>query len=407
MDEQSDAAPGTEIGGPLQGYRIIDLTTMISGPFATMMLGDQGAEVIKVEAPERGDHVRAGRHRSGGLAANFLNNNRNKRSIALNLKSAEGRGVLLRLAAGADVFVQNFRPGVVERLGVGEADIRAVRPDIVYVSLSGFGESGPYAAKPVYDPIIQAVSGLASVQGGSDDNPPRLVRTIVPDKVTAVTAAQAITAALLARARSGEGQHVRLSMLDAVVAFLWSSDMGGQTFVDKPASVQRAASFIDLIYSTLDGYISVAAMGDHEWHALTRALERPEWLDDPRFDTPALRDQNINERLSLTQEVLLTRTSADWLARLEAAGVPCAPALTRNELIEHEQVTASDILLTSDHPHAGRLRQARPAARFDKTPPGIRHGAPLLGEHSDEILAEVGLSADDIAALRSAGVIGG
>ncbi len=407
MDEQSDAAPGTEIGGPLQGYRIIDLTTMISGPFATMMLGDQGAEVIKVEAPERGDHVRAGRHRSGGLAANFLNNNRNKRSIALNLKSAEGRGVLLRLAAGADVFVQNFRPGVVERLGVGEADIRAVRPDIVYVSLSGFGESGPYAAKPVYDPIIQAVSGLASVQGGSDDNPPRLVRTIVPDKVTAVTAAQAITAALLARARSGEGQHVRLSMLDAVVAFLWSSDMGGQTFVDKPASVQRAASFIDLIYSTLDGYISVAAMGDHEWHALTRALERPEWLDDPRFATPALRDQNINERLSLTQEVLLTRTSADWLARLEAAGVPCAPALTRNELIEHEQVTASDILLTSDHPHAGRLRQARPAARFDKTPPGIRHGAPLLGEHSDEILAEVGLSADDIAALRSAGVIGG
>jgi len=407
MDEQSDAAPGTEIGGPLQGYRIIDLTTMISGPFATMMLGDQGAEVIKVEVPERGDHVRAGRHRSGGLAANFLNNNRNKRSIALNLKSAEGRGVLLRLAAGADVFVQNFRPGVVERLGVGEADIRAVRPDIVYVSLSGFGESGPYAAKPVYDPIIQAVSGLASVQGGSDDNPPRLVRTIVPDKVTAVTAAQAITAALLARARSGEGQHVRLSMLDAVVAFLWSSDMGGQTFVDKPASVQRAASFIDLIYSTLDGYISVAAMGDHEWHALTRALERPEWLDDPRFATPALRDQNINERLSLTQEVLLTRTSADWLARLEAAGVPCAPALTRNELIEHEQVTASDILLTSDHPHAGRLRQARPAARFDKTPPGIRHGAPLLGEHSDEILAEVGLSADDIAALRSAGVIGG
>ncbi len=407
MDEQSDAAPGTEIGGPLQGYRIIDLTTMISGPFATMMLGDQGAEVIKVEAPERGDHVRAGRHRSGGLAANFLNNNRNKRSIALNLKSAEGRGVLLRLAAGADVFVQNFRPGVVERLGVGEADIRAVRPDIVYVSLSGFGESGPYTAKPVYDPIIQAVSGLASVQGGSDDNPPRLVRTIVPDKVTAVTAAQAITAALLARARSGEGQHVRLSMLDAVVAFLWSSDMGGQTFVDKPASVQRAASFIDLIYSTLDGYISVAAMGDHEWHALTRALERPEWLDDPRFATPALRDQNINERLSLTQEVLLTRTSADWLARLEAAGVPCAPALTRNELIEHEQVTASDILLTSDHPHAGRLRQARPAARFDKTPPGIRHGAPLLGEHSDEILAEVGLSADDIAALRSAGVIGG
>ena len=407
MVEQSDAVPGAESGGPLHGFQIIDLTTMISGPFATMMLGDQGAEVIKVEVPGRGDHVRAGAHRSGGLAANFLNNNRNKRSIALDLKSSEGREVLLRLAAGADVFVQNFRPGVVERLGVGEADIRAVRPDIVYVSLNGFGESGPYAAKPVYDPIIQAVSGLASVQGGSDDKPPRLVRTIVPDKVTAVTAAQAITAALLARARSGEGQHVRLSMLDAVMAFLWSSDMGGQTFIDKPVSAQRAASFIDLIYATSDGYISVAVMSNREWLALTRALERPEWLEDERFATPALRDQNINERLALIQEVLKTRSSADWLVRLEEAGVPCAPALTRNELIEHEQVLASDILVTSEHPKAGRLRQARPAARFDKTPAGIRHGAPLLGEHSDEILAEAGLSAEEIAALRDAGVVDG
>ncbi|MBT3627989.1 MAG: CoA transferase [Rhodospirillaceae bacterium] len=407
MVKESDAVLGAKSGGPLHGYRIIDLTTMISGPFATMILGDQGAEVIKVETPKQGDHVRAGGHRSGGLAANFLNNNRNKRSIALDLKSKEGRDVLLRLAAGADVFVQNFRPGVVERLGVGEADIRAVRPDIVYVSLNGFGESGPYAAKPTYDPIIQAVSGLASVQGGSDESPPRLVRTIVPDKMTAVTAAQAITAALLARAKSGEGQHVRLSMLDAVLAFLWSSDMGGQTFVDKPVSAQRAASFIDLIYATLDGHVSVAVMSDREWQALTRALERPEWLEDARFTTPALRDQNINERLALIQEVLKTRTSADWLARLEAEGVPCAPALTRNELIAHEQVVASDILVTSDHPHAGRLRQARPAARFDKTPSGIRHGAPLLGEHSDEILAELGLSREEIAALRGAGVIAG
>ncbi len=407
MGGESSATAGAESGGPLTGYRIVDLTTMISGPFATMMLGDQGADVIKVEAPGGGDHVRAGGHRSGGLAANFLNNNRNKRSIAVNLKNPKGREILLRLAAGADVFVQNFRPGVVERLGVGEADIRAVRPDIVYVSLNGFGESGPYAAKPVYDPIIQAASGLASVQGGSDDDPPRLVRTILPDKLTAVTAAQAITAALLARERGGAGQHVRLSMLDAVMAFLWSSDMGGQTFVDKPVSAQRAASFIDLIYATLDGYISVAVMSDREWLALTRALERPDWLEDPRFTTPALRDENIDARLSLTQELLKTRTSAEWLARLEAAGVPCAPVLTRNELIQHEQVAASAILVESDHPHAGRLRQARPAARFDMTPPGIRLGAPLLGEHSDEILGELGVNRDEITALRADGVIDG
>jgi len=195
--------------------------------------------------------------------------------------------------------------------------------------------------------------------------------------------------------------------LDAVMAFLWSSDMGGQTFIDKPVSAQRAASFIDLIYATSDGHISVAVMSNREWLALTRALERPEWLEDERFATPALRDQNINERLALIQEVLKTRSSADWLVRLEEAGVPCAPALTRNELIEHEQVLASDILVTSEHPKAGRLRQARPAARFDKTPAGIRHGAPLLGEHSDEILAEAGLSAEEIAALRDAGVVDG
>ena len=407
MVGENSVAASAKSGGPLTGFRVVDLTTMISGPFATMMLGDQGADVIKVEALS-GDHVRAGGHRSGGLAASFLNNNRNKRSIAINLKAPEGRGRSVASCRPApDVFIQNFRPGVVERLGVGEADVRAVRPDIVYVSLNGFGESGPYAAKPVYDPIIQAVSGLASVQGGSDDNPPRLVRTILPDKLTAVTASQAITAALLARERSGQGQHVRLSMLDAVMAFLWSSDMGGQTFVDMPVSAQRAASFIDLIYSTLDGHISVAVMSDREWQALTQALERPDWLEDPRFTTPALRDQNIDARLSLIQEELKSRTSADWLERLEAAGVPCAPVLTRNELIQHEQVVASGSLVESDHPHAGRLRQARPAARFDVTPPGIRHGAPLLGEHTDEILGEIGVGPDRITALRAAGVIEG
>ena len=391
--------------GPLDGYRVIDLTTMVSGPFATMMLGDQGADVIKVEAPGQGDHVRTGGDRAGGLAANFVNNNRNKRSIAVDLKHPRGRDAILRLAAGADVFIQNFRPGVVERLGVGEAAVRAVRPEIVYVSISGFGETGPYAAKRAYDPVIQAASGLASIQGGADDARPRLVRTILPDKLTGVTAAQAVTAALLARARTGEGQHVRLSMLDAVVAFLWASDMGGQTFLDRPGGGRRAASFIDLIYETEDGFMSVAVMSDREWAGLARALERPEWLEDAHFKTPALREENIDARLALTQEALRGRTTAEWMERLEAEDVPCAPVLTRDALVAHPQVRAGGTLVEFDHPAAGRLRQARPAARFETTPSALRWGAPALGEHTDALLEEAGFPPAEIAALRAAGAV--
>src|SRR5215469_226400 len=381
--------------GPLHGYRIVDLTSMVSGPSATMLLADQGADVIKVENPQGGDHTRSAANRRAGFSASFLNNNRNKRSIALDLKAPTGVAALQRLIASADVFIQNFRTGVVERMGFGEAAVRALAPDIVYVSISGFGEQGPFAQKPVYDPLIQALSGLASIQGGADDARPRLVRTIVPDKLTGIVAAQAITAALLARERTGQGQHVRLSMLDAVVAFLWGSDMGSQTFVGDELPQQEAASFIDLIYETADDYISVAVQTDRQWTALTRALERPEWLEDPRFKTPALRQKHINERLAMTQEVLLTRTAAEWLERLTAEGVPCAPVLTRTRMIKHPQVVANGIVVETDHPGAGRLRQARPAARFSGTPTAMRRGGPALGEHTDEILAELGYSATD------------
>jgi crotonobetainyl-CoA:carnitine CoA-transferase CaiB-like acyl-CoA transferase len=377
---------------------------MVSGPQATMLLADQGADVIKVENPQGGDHTRAAANRRGGYSASFLNNNRNKRSIVLDLKTDVGADVLKRLIATADVFVQNFRTGVIDRMGFGEDAVRAIAPDIIYVSISGFGDQGPLATKPVYDPLIQSVSGLASIQGGSDQERPRLVRTIVPDKLSGVVAAQAITAALLARERTGKGQHVRLSMLDAIVAFLWGSDMGSQTFVGDELPQQEAASFIDLIYQTADDYISAAVQTDREWAALTRALDRPEWLDDPRFKTPALRQKHINERLAMTQEVLLTRPAAEWLERLTAGGVPCAPVLTRTRMIQHPQVVANGIVVETDHPGAGRLRQARPAARFSGTPTAIRRGGPALGEHTDEILAELGYSETDITALRTEGV---
>lgn len=391
--------------GPLHGVRIIDLTTMISGPTTTMLLADQGADVIKVENPKGGDHTRAVSTSRGGFAASFLNNNRNKRSIAINLKEPSGVEVLKRLVGDADVLVQNFRPGVVDRLGIGESHMREVSPALIYVSISGFGETGPYAQKPVYDPLVQALSGLTTVQAGSDEERPRLVRTIVPDKLTGYAAAQAITAALFSRTRTGVGQHIKLSMLDTVVSFLWGSDMGGHTFVGDELSRETAQSFIDLIYETSDGHVSVAVQSNKEWRGLCRAFEKPQWLTDERFKTAALRHENIDDRLTLTQEVLRTRTSTDWLTRLEAEDVPCAPVLTRREAIRHPQINANESIVEIDHPQAGRLRQAQPAPRFSETPTAFRYPAPPLGAHTEEILLENGFAPEEVEHLAEQAVV--
>ncbi len=385
--------------GPLHGYRIVDLTAMVSGPLATMLLADQGADVIKVENPNGGDFTRAVSTRRGGFSASFLNNNRNKRSIALNLKEPAELEALKKLLGGADVFIQNFRPGVIERMGLGEDVVRSLSPEIIYVSICGFGDSGPYADKPVYDPLVQALSGLTTIQAGSDSERPRLVRTILPDKLSGITAAQAITAALVSRERTGKGQHVRVSMLDSVVSFLWNSDMGGHTFVGEEIQSDRAQSFIDLIYETTDGYISVAVQSDKEWNGLVRALNKPEWLEDERFRTASLRQKNIDDRLTLTQQVLATRSSAEWLARLEAEDVPCAPVLNRRDVIHNEQIKANGTIMEFDHPVAGPLRQARPAARFSQTPTELRHAAPGLGQHTQEVLRELGIPQEEIDGL--------
>ncbi len=393
------------MSGPLQGFRVIDLTTMISGPLATMTLADQGAEVIKIEHPEGGDLSRRVAGRRGGFAAAYLNNNRGKKSVTLNLKDPRGIEAALKLCESADVFVQNFRPGVIDRLGLGEAAVRAVRPDIIYTSIAGFGFEGEWAAKPVYDPLIQALSGLASVQGGGAR--PRLIRTILPDKLTGIQTAQAITAALLARARTGEGSHVRISMLDTVLAFLWSSDMAGHTFVGDEAAPEdgaQAQSFVELIYQTADGWMAVSAHTDSTWKGLAAAVNRPDWLDDLRFATVAAREENKPARLELTQEELLKDTTGNWMQRLSAQDVPCAPVLTRDQVYRHPQVAANGIILEQNHPQAGRIRQTRSPALFSTTPPDSPGLARRLGEDTREVLAQAGYDAGAIDRLIADGI---
>ena len=392
------------MAGPLDGIRVLDLTQMISGPMATMILGDQGADVIKVEPPGIGDLTRAMGGRKRGLSPTFAVANRNKRSVVINLKEPRGVDLIKRMVTKADVFVQNFRPGAAARMGVGYEALREIRPDLIYVSISGFGEAGPYVRKRTYDPVIQALSGLMSIQA-DETGRPRMIRVIVPDKVTALTAAQAITAAIVARLRTGKGQHVRLAMLDAVVAFIWPESMPAYTFVGSQPAAVRPAGTRDLVFQTTDGYITAAANSDAEWAGLARTVGHPEWIEDARFKHPADRIRNADVRLDLTAEIIRTKSSAEWLTAFDAAEVPCAPIQTRAELLSDPQVAANGLIVESEHPHAGRMRQPRPAARFEATPADLRRFAPALGEHTDTVLEEAGVPAGERAALRESGVI--
>lgn len=390
--------------GPLSGIRVIDLTSMVSGPVATMMLGDQGADVIKVE-PVEGERMRHLRRSDDGLPPSFYSCNRSKRSLALDLKQEAGKGVLRRLLATADVLVQNFRPGAIERMGFGEDVVREIRPDIVFVSISGFGETGPYAHQRVYDPIIQALCGLADIQTDQETGRPRMVRTIIPDKTTSVTAAQAITAALFHRERTGEGQHIRLSMLDTMVAYLWPEGMAGLTYVGREVDPATAQMGLDLVFETKDGFISAGAVSDAEWAGMCRAFGRPELIEDERFRTAAARAEHIVERRATMSAEIAQWPSAEILTRLAAEDVPCAPILRRQDMLADPQIVENAIIETHEAPGLGQVRQPRPAARFDKSPAAVRSPAPRLGEHGREILSELGLPATEIDDMIGNGIV--
>ena len=310
-----------------------------------------------------------------------------------------------KLIARADVLVQNFRPGTMERLGFGEPALRELNPRLIYVSISGVGESGPYAKKRVYDPIIQGLSGFADLQADPKTRRPQMIRTIVADKTTAIFAAQAITAALFARERTGEGQHIRLAMLDTMIAYLWPEAMTQYTVIGREAATADPTARPDLIFETADGYITAGTISDSEWQGFCAASERPGLAEDPRFNTPSGRAVNATERIMLMAEIIKERLTAEWLKRLDANDVPSAPVLRRDEAIANEQVLARELVAELEHPDIGRVRQPVPAARFDRTPAQIQGPAPRIGEHSAAILAELGLEPAEIERLTSAKVV--
>ena len=393
--------------GPLHGVRIVEMCVAVTGPLAVGLLVDQGAEAVKVEEPGFGDQVRYVGVESGGISAVFQMCNRGKHSIAVDCTRPQGRGIVLDLAAGADVFVQNMRPGVVERLGLGYREVSARHPGIVYASISGFGPDGPHAHRRVYDSVIQAQSGLVANQTGVNDESPRFLRQAAADKITAYTAAQAITAALLARERGAGGQHLQLAMLDASVAFLFADAAAHEVALDndQPHLAQSFSAHQRAI-ALADGHVVVAAVTDSEFHGMARAFGVDS--SDPRVAT--MRDrQRHKEHASRVFRAVHAAAAAMTVAEAEQAldrhEVPFGIVLGVEDVAAEAQTVHNQLFTEHDHPAMGRVRQPRPAARFSATPAELRRpSSPTHGQHTDEVLKELGWG-HRIDELRADGVI--
>jgi len=394
------------MSGPLAGIRVVDLSIALSGPLAVGLLADQGALVVKVEAPGIGDIGRWVGVRVNGIGAMFQMANRGKRSIALDLRQQAAREVVRALARRADVFVQNFRPGVVSRLGLDEPALRAENPGLIYVSISGFGDEGPYAQKSAYDPVVQAYGGLAATQADPATGEPRLLQQTAADKITSLTAAQAICAALYARERGRGGQHLRISMLDAVVHFVWSDAAGNEVLRDSDGSQPSSFSHGQRLYRYRDGWGIAAPVSDADFAGICRAFGVDGW-DDPRVATIGQRIQHrelVGQIMERVYAVAATLDTAEATRRLEAERTPCGVVLRPDQLPDDPHVRATGLLQDSTHPQAGRLRQPRHPIDFSATPARIGAPAPTLGQHGDEILRELGLG-ERIAALRATGAV--
>ena len=391
--------------GPLAGIKIIDLTAMVSGPTATMMLGDQGADVIKVE-PLEGELMRKVGDELNGMTNSFLCCNRSKRSITLNLKSKKGLQILKKLINTADVFVQNFRPGTVERMGLSYNKIKKINKNLVYVSISGFGEKGPYSQQRVYDPVIQALSGLADIQRDQITGVPKQVRTIIPDKTTGLATAQAISSALFYRERYGKGQHIKLAMLDVMIAYLWPEGSAALSFVGKEKNPSIGQLGLDLVFKTKDKkYITAGAVTNKEWKGMCVAFDRMDLIDNKKFATPNARVKNKEERRKLIAKEISNFKASEILKAFQREEVPCAPILSRIELLKNKQIIANKIINFSKSKVFGKVRAPRPAAIYSETPTTAKNLAPLLGQNTLEILKELKYSKDEIKTFLKENII--
>jgi crotonobetainyl-CoA:carnitine CoA-transferase CaiB-like acyl-CoA transferase len=387
---------GTETTGPLRGIRVLDLSTIISGPFCAQILGDLGADVVKIETPA-GDSTRVMGERKGSVTGLFAQVNRNKRSVVLDLKSDGGQRALLRLAARADVVLENFRPGVMDRLGLGYERIAQDNPRVVYVAISGFGPDGPDAEQPAYDMIIQARSGFARVLGGA--GPPKLIPNLLADKTSGMTAAWSTLAALFARERTGKGQRVDVPMLDAFASFLLPDVLGPRLFGEPPPPPPAVGDGLYTAWPTKDGHVAIVIIENRQFEAVMRVLGRDDVIADQRFESLVARIVNAAPLYDIIRGEIGKHSNAELKERARQF---CAPIAVINDLpgfLADDQALSSNVLVEVPDAHAGALHVLRSPPRYSATPTDVRHGVPQLGEHTREVLREAGFTAEEIAAL--------
>lgn len=392
------------MAGPLAGIKVVDLSQIVSGPMATTILADQGAHVIKVESPG-GDPVRGIGPRKGDRSAMFIAVNRGKQGLAIDLKTRGGRTILERLVRWGDVLVENFRPGTMERLGFGAARCAELNPDLIFASITGFGQDGPYRNIRVYDPVIQAVSGIAATQVDAAGKP-SLVRTLVADKVTALTAAQAITAALFHRARTGQAQRIDIAMLDAALAFNWPEGMYNHSFVE-PAAPFPEYGALTRLWTAADGQVAIGMMQDVEFHAMMRALGRPDLAADPRLQRAPGRMQHQAEWAPQVAAEIAARSVAELMAAFIREGAVGGCVNAGAGVLDDPQVVFNEIVSEIDYGTAGRVRGARPAARFTASPARAGTAAPALGADSRAVLTALGFDTATIDAFTTEGALFG